>query len=260
MKLPFGLLLLSLALTVLARAERAMPVQTEAVVVMQHLVWPEIKDPQALINFAKSKIKKFNDENPNSFQNAPTNMDREFDYLKPRECWLGRGRLSIIMDTHPYTGQALFITPDPAEYWEHHKQQRADVIHTKDPEINFVLAQISPNASGLFEAMKEESVQWVDFVNLDKETCSWPQPLEMRYPAFPIEFLKIGMAGRAKIIISISEKGLATLLKLDVTHKELESPISDAVQSWRFEPGVNLKTRMPTKTRIALTVNFDLKD
>lgn len=164
------------------------------------------------------------------------------------------------LDTHAYNGQALLITPDPAKFWEYRKQQLGDVIHTKNPEITLALAHFSPNASGAFEEMKRESVQWVDFVNLDKETCSWPQPLEMRYPAFPMKFRQIGISGRVKIIISISDQGLATLLKLDVTHEELKSPVSDAILAWRFEPGVDLKTRMPTKTRMALTVYFDLKD
>jgi len=82
----------------------------------------------------------------------------------------------------------------------------------------------------------------------------------MQFPSYPLGLVRIGVSGEVLIEFVVSPQGTATVLQVKASDKEFEAAVREAVQNWRFEPGVDLKYRMPTKTRMSLTVKFYLKE
>ena len=259
MKLPSGLLLLCFALTLLVRAEEAVPAKTEPAAVKRELVWPEIKDPQALIDFAKAEIAKLK-ASGNDFTEVDISRNLETAYLRPVMCYVTLDDLAIVIDTHPFTGQILLVSPTPNALIKPEKRW-AKSEDTSIPEIKRVLARLESGYLPVqYSDMKLASIRWRKFQNIDKATNSWPKLLDMRFPNYPMDMLHNGISGLANIEFIVTQEGLVDALKVVATHEEFDVVVREIAKSWRFEPGIDLDKRLPANTKISLTVEFSLND
>ena len=208
MKLPAGLFLLCLALAVSVRAEEVTPVKKEVPEVKRELVWPEIKDPQALIDFAKAEIKRVGDSDKK--WGRPITLKSEFAYLNPGDCYVQSEYLVIELDTHPVTGQALLVLPNSSLVDEKTAHSLAKIEETKTTGIKRVLLRLgtfSEYSASIYEAYEHGTVCWRNFKNLSNDKTTWPIPIELRLPVFPVEAARQGVIGYAEVGFIVTEEG-----------------------------------------------------
>jgi TonB family protein len=256
MKIPSGLLLLFLALTLSVQAEEAIPAKTSPAAVKRELVWPEIKDPQALIDFAKAEIKCVGD-NGKKWGFIDLSKKPEIANLHSSDCFVSPEYLIIYLDTHPLTGQALLVLPPPNTLQEREKRWVAKIEDTSTPGIKRVLARLSSDPSwSIYQGYEHSTVRWRNIQNLSKDKNTWPIPLEFRLPVYPELPQTQGVSGEANVDFTVTESGSISDLSIKATYPEFESVVREVAQYWRFEPGVDSKTRLPAATRMSLTVKF----
>lgn len=238
--------------------------KTEAAAVKRELVWPEIKDPQALIDFAKAEIAKNSPLNitNNSIDKNRLAQNETVAYLHPCQCWIQPDFVLLTLDTHPLNGQALLLLPDATKI---SREMWMKVEDTASPQIKRVLQRFARAHSGGLDSYFVQlgfggSVCWSDIRHFDENKISLPLGLKLPYPYYPMPLQRQGIPGEAKIEFLVSEQGLVSDLKIKATHKEFEMAVRETACYWRFEPGVDLETRLPAATRIGLTVLFKVND
>ena len=269
MKLPAGLLLLCLAMMLSVRAEETAPVKKEVPAVKRELVWPEIKDPQALIDFAKAEIAKAKNKGIKLDQIQLT-ADSPLAYLHPlwNEAIVTENLLYIDFDTHPQIGQGLILMPNPKDdennllpflVSDRDRDIRAKITNKKIPEIKYVLRKNS-FGSGDISWWGKSVVRWKNIQIVDQTKNTSPFPLAMQLPEYPANMLRYGVAGEAKIEFTVSEQGIVTALKITTPRAGFETAVRDATRKWRFDPRVDIETRLPAATEISLTIQFNVED
>src|SRR5262245_60294111 len=76
-------------------------------------IWPEIRDPAELVKIARENVEK---QRTSKEQYEDTIFigcsDRRLSFLKPLHINASRHALLVVLDTHPFNGQALLITAD----------------------------------------------------------------------------------------------------------------------------------------------------
>lgn len=270
MKLPTGLLLLCLALTVSLRAEEAVPVKEGNSAAKRELVWPEIKDPQALIDFAKAEITKLKARGKESGKVDESTL-KEIAYLHPTNCeiFASNGpyaQMVVGIETHPFNGQAIIIVPFIKDLSAKQKEANsfAKIIDTVTPEIKWALMPLALKSCFVSEMKSFETVtltmNWRNVQNLDEDKNTWPIPLNMGFPAYPGNMIKNRSSGEAKVGFTVTEQGLVAALNVTSQEESFASAVRDVAQLWKFEPGVENRTHLPAATRISLTVKFNLDD
>jgi len=149
---------------------------------------------------------------------------------------------------------------DTGERNDKHNGWWTKIEDTPVPQIKRVLLRIAGGNWGADFAFQDVSIRWRDVRNLDRETRSSPRASELRPPIYPFELIRQGIAGEAKVEFVVQESGQINSLKITATNKELEAAVLEASYHWRFEPGVDLQTRLPAATRMSLTIKFNLDD
>lgn len=243
--------------------------KSDAPAVKRELVWPEIKDPQALIDFAKAEIAKVKTKNV-GFDQFHLTADSPLAYLRPlwSEVNVDGYVLYITFDTHPQTGQGLLIFPNakdngnkptPFLAMERDSLMSPEIIDTAIPEIKQVVLK-HPGVAGDLGWWAKSSVRWKKIENLDQARGTSPLPLTMQLPEYPTVMLRYGMDGETKLDFTVTELGTVSNLTIKASQPEFEKTTRDAAIKWRFEPGVDLQTRRPMAVRISLMVKFKIDD
>ena len=229
----------------------------------KHLSWPEIAEPQVLIDFARLETKKITAVNRN-FQEIDLSNSKE---LGPQRFFLAgyvcKDFVVLLMDTHPFTGQAIIVYPDKEsanseKYTIFQIQFKAE--DTSIPEIKRTLMRVPTERLANSEDFKNSSIHWRDVRKRDMGSTSWPKSVEFAVPLYPYAMIRAGINGETKIEFTVTENGEVDALQVTGTHKEFETAVRDAAKLWRFEPGVDLMTRLPVATHLSLTAEFILED
>ena len=111
----------------------------------------------------------------------------------------------------------------------------------------------------IYQSYAHGTVRWRNFQNLSNNKNTWPIPVLLRLPIYPVDAARQGVDGEAKVEFTVTEAGMISAINIWAAHPMFESAVQQEVQLWRFEPGVDLVTRLPAETRMSLTVVFKVE-
>jgi TonB family protein len=260
MKIFSAWLLLALLLPLSINAADAVPAKKDAPDPKLELSWPEIKDPQVLIDFAKTEIAKLK-ASGNTREYLNEEKIPEISYLHPWGCEVYPDYVLIgVITSKRDTWQALMITPNPQGYVLTAKDARHHISDTDIPEIKRCLLYIPPDLSGEMRQLEATSIRWKDFRNIDRELSTWPAPVFLVPPAYPKDLLRQGVTGEAKVEITISAEGEVVDIIVSTRLLELEAAVQEVARLWHFEPGINRETHLPMQSRVSVVIAFNIDD
>lgn len=222
---------------------------------LKQLLWPEVKNAEALVELARTELAGIRARKEAHGAVLDHSALKEFS-LAATAGTLPEG-LVLMLRTHPMTGQVLIVTPDPVAARDMKLPRFLGRIEdTAHPHIKHAILREPPR----IEAAQFETpvIRWKDFKNLDRERVTTPWPRIMQPPSYPQEMLWAGIVGMAELEFTVTKHGTVTGLTISATHVEFEPVIRDAAAGWRFEPGVDVSTRLPADARITLTVRFEI--
>lgn len=250
-------LLSALAVGLCAKDEDPAPAKTADPA--RDLVWPEITNAKALIELAKKEISEVDTDGGIHGKKWGTTKDPLLDYLKPYETLVGDDFIMILLDTHPLTGQALVIAPRPGVLAEKYPEMFAQIRDTAFPEIKRVLIKLGPDSFKSLAGI-DGYARWKNLTNETSERASCPYPTKIFAPGCPMDMSRAGIVGEAKVTFTVSEAGEVSDVVVKATHAEFAGPAEEAIKLWKFEPGVDLETRLPVATRVSVTAVYTPAD
>jgi hypothetical protein len=251
------LLLMSCVLAVGLGAKEESSAPAQKADPARDLVWPEITNAKALIALAKAATKEDLDEGIHGKQLQRV-RDPLLDYLHPRGAWADEDYILIILDTHPFTGQALVVAPAPSALKDA-LNWLAWVGDTSVPEIKRVLIKLSedsPEHLAMLGDFSGARVWWKELVIESPATASCPYPIKILTPGYREDMAAAGIDGEAKMTFTVTERGEIRDVEVKATHLEFAGPTEEAIKLWKFEPGVDRKTRLPVAVRVSVTAVF----
>lgn len=222
----------------------------------RELVWPEITNAKAIIKLAKSEISKVDTDGGVHGKVWGTTKNPLLAYLKPYETLVGDDFIVIILDTHPFTGQAFVVAPRPQVLAKKYPNWFGQIQNTDIPEIKKILMILPPNSYKSLASIEEGYVRWKGLTNEtpDKATC--PYPIRILAPVYPTDMARAGIVGEVKLTFTVSEAGEVSDVVTKASHAEFAGPAEEAIKLWKFEPGVDRDTRLPVEARVSVTAVY----
>lgn len=219
------------------------------------LNWPEVSEPQALIDFASLAITKVRLSGKLG-GTTPVPKDLERLGITQGLVFLNPDEVYFPLDKHPDTGQGLLVKMNPDAAADKKRAWLAAAEDTTTPEIKLALRHLFPGALSGIASWREASTQLRDIELQDIRKNTWPDPTYLPLPSWPKEWVSLGLDDEVKVELTVTEFGLPADIRVMAENPELAGLTKRVVEQWKFEPGINRLTRLPVATRISLTVVF----
>lgn len=223
-------------------------------VVLGRLSWPEIKDGKALIALAEREI-----ESLRAKGQEIASCDVKHPEFPVIESLVTKDALILFLETHPRTGQVIVVMPGATAAKPGIVPKAViQVSDTAIPQIKRGL--ISLERSGGYHPALDIDVRLREMRNLDEAKSSSPRFIELPLPGYPWELFRAGITGDVKLQFVVDPQGRVAQPQMTTTIREFAPPVRDAIARWRFEPGVDLETRLPVDVRMSLVLRFALPE
>jgi TonB family protein len=222
---------------------------------IDELRWPEIRDSKPLISLAKTWTKH---ESPESISHPviPGRNLEEIAYLEPYQMVVYPAWILIILDTHPFNGQAFLVSPgksvDPTTYpaWLRSTQD------TSMRQIKKALIRLSGESFKPLEGINGMYVRWSNLKKEVPETATAPYPVKMFAPGYPEDMAQAGLTGEVRLTFTVTVSGDVTAVESVARFPEFVRPAEEAIKLWKFEPGLDRDTLQSVETKVSVTAVF----
>ncbi|MDQ5979060.1 MAG: periplasmic protein TonB [Verrucomicrobiota bacterium] len=90
---------------------------------------------------------------------------------------------------------------------------------------------------------------------------STPVPISIRYPEFPSEMERAGVAGSVSVEFTVTADGQIKDVKVEkATHTEFAEAVLAAMKTWLFHPLGKMGPGYPSSIRLVAKIDFELPE